>query len=403
MLVVLGFGFSGAAGAQVQMPDPALIHGKALPAGDLQTGTITVRVVRESVGNNIIGQQVTMVVGGSTRTATTDEQGRAEFKGLPAGAEGHAEATVNAERLVSDPLVVPTSGGLRVILVAGLAQAAERRKQEEATAAAAPPVRGAVVLAGTSRIVFEFPDDTLRVYYMLDIVNNARTRVDIGGPLVIDLPTEAAGTSPMDGSSPTATVNGTRITATGPFASGTTPIQVVFQLPFSSSNLTFAQKWPAPLEQVTVASQKVGAFTMSSPQFTSVGDVKADDGTAYTLASGGALPAGGTLTIQLSGLPIHSSTPRNVALGLAVLIGIVGVWLSVTARSRSRDARKRLMARRDTLLGELARLEELARTDRMTQKDAARRQRMVAELEQIYGELDEASAGPQGGGEGIAA
>ena len=36
-------------------------------------------------------------------------------------------------------------------------------------------------------------------------------------------------------------------------------------------------------------------------------------------------------------------------------------------------------------------------------KYAARRQRLVTELEGIYGELDEASPGPQGGGEGLAA
>ena len=240
------------------MPDPSLINGKALPAGDLQTGTITVRLVRESIGNNIIGQ-VTITVGSVSKTATTDEQGRAEFKGLPAGAEGKAEADVDGEHLASDPFVVPRSGGLRVILVAGLAKAAERKKQEETqAAAAAPPVRGAVTLGGNSRIVFEYPDDLMRVYYMLEIVNNARTRVDIGGPLIIDLPTEAAGASPLEGSSPQATISGSRITVTGPFASGVTPVQVGFQLPFNSANLTMEQKWPAPLEQVTVASQKLG-------------------------------------------------------------------------------------------------------------------------------------------------
>src|SRR5580765_8479290 len=108
---VLVLGFGGSALAQINMPDPSMINGKALPAGDLQTGTITVRVVRESSGNNIVGQQVTM--------------------------------TVNGEQLQSDPIVVPASGGLRVILVAGIAQAAERKKQEEAQAAAAPPVKGA--------------------------------------------------------------------------------------------------------------------------------------------------------------------------------------------------------------------------------------------------------------------
>ena len=219
------------------------------------------RVVREAIGNNIVGQQVTMTVNGETKKAVTDEQGRAEFKGLPAGANGRAEANVKGEQLQSDPFVVPASGGLRVILVAGIAQAAERKKQEEAQAAAAPPVKGAVVLGGNSRIIFEFPDDLMRVYYMLEIVNNARNRVDIGGPLIIDLPEGAAGASPLEGSSPQATVGGSRITVTGPFASGVTPVQVGFQLPFNSSTITIEQKWPVPIEQVTVASQKLGALS----------------------------------------------------------------------------------------------------------------------------------------------
>jgi hypothetical protein len=288
-----------------------------------------------------------------------------------------------------------------LILVAGLAQAAERRKQEETEAAKAPPVRGAVTLGGNTRIVFEFPDDTLRVYYMLQIVNTARARVDIGGPLIIDLPEEAAGAAPLDDSSPTVTVNGTRVTVQGPFASGMTPVQVVFQLPFNRPNLAMEQKWPAPLEQITVASQKVGALAISSPQFTTVGDVRADDGQTYMLASGGALPAGGVLTIQLSNLPVHSSTPRNVALGLAILIGLVGVWLSLPSRTKSSDARRRLLARRDRLLADLAAIETRRRTSGVeSAKDAAQKQRILAELEQIYGELD---ASPQGGGEGLAA
>jgi hypothetical protein len=383
------------------MPDPSLINGKALPAGDLQTGTITVRLVRESIGNNIIGQQVTMTVGDTTKSAVTDEQGRAEFKGLPAAVEGHAEAIVDGERLASDPFVVPRSGGLRVILVAGLAKAAERRKQEEAQAAAAPAVKGAVTFGANSRIIFEFPDDLIRVYYMIDIVNNARTRVDIGGPLILDLPTVAAGATPLEGSSPQATINGARITVTGPFASGVTSLQVAFQLPFDSANLTMEQKWPAPVEQVTVASQKIAGLSISSPQFTSIGDVKADDGNTFILGSGGALPAGGTLAIQLSGLPVHSSTPRNVALGLATVIALLGIWLALPSASGSRESRKGLMSRRDALLGDLAKIEERIRGGNESAKDAARKQRLVVELEQIYGELDEAS--PRGGGEGVAA
>ena len=47
-VAILGAVVARPASAQVQMPDPSMIHGKALPAGDLQTGPITVRVVREA-------------------------------------------------------------------------------------------------------------------------------------------------------------------------------------------------------------------------------------------------------------------------------------------------------------------------------------------------------------------
>jgi hypothetical protein len=380
--------FAAPVAAQIAMPDPSAINGKALPAGELQTGTITVRVVRESVGNNIVGQQVIMTVNGETKKAVTDEQGRAEFKGLPAGANGHAEATVNGETLQSDPFVVPSSGGLRVILVAGIKQAEERRKKEETEAAAAPPVKGTVVLGGNSRIIFEFPDDLMRVFYMLEIVNNARNRVDIGGPLIIDLPEGAAGASPLDGSSQQATVNGSRITVTGPFASGVTAVQIGFQMPFNTSSMTIEQTWPVAIEQVTVASTKAGAVSFASPQFSSVGEVKGEDGTPFILASGPGIKAGGTLRVQVSGLPVHSAVPRYVALTLAGVIGLLGIWLALPGAKTAGESRQKLIARRDTLLAELAHIEERARSGRESARDGARKPRIVAELEQIYGELD---------------
>jgi len=391
--LVLVAGFAGSAFSQINMPDPSLINGKAIPAGELQTGTVTVRVVREALGNNVVGQQVTLTINGEAKKAVTDEQGRAEFKGLPAGANGRAEANVKGEQLQSDPLVVPSSGGLRVILIAGLSDAAARQKKEEAEAAAAPPVKGQVVIGGNSRIIFEFPDDLMRVFYMLEIVNNARARVDIGGPLIIDLPKGAAGASPLEGSSPQATVAGSRITITGPFASGVTNVQVGFQMPFNSSSIDLEQKWPVPIEQVTVASQKLGALSFTSPQFSSVGDVKSDDGTMFLLASGPGIPGGGTLRMQVSGLPVHSSVPRYVALGLAFAIALMGIWLALPGQAGTRDAHKRLTTRRDALLAELAQIEDRSRSGRETPKDATRKPRILAELEQIYGELDEASPG----------
>lgn len=381
-----------------QMPDPALMHGRAIPAADLPTGTITVRVVREQLGNNLVGQEVRLTVAGGARVAKTDGQGRATFAGLPPDAEARAEAAVDSEPLISEPFNVPPSGGLRVILVAGLGTAAQRKA---ADAAAAPPVRGSVIFSPNTRVLMEFRDDTLQVFYILEIVNNGQAPVDLGGPLILDLPSGAAGAATLEGSSPSASVSGDRLTVTGPFAPGTTQIQVGFRLLYDSSRMTVVQRWPAPLEQLTVALEKAGAVTMTSPQFSTVGDVNAESGTPFLLASGPAIPSGGTLSLELVNLPVHSPTPRYVGLGLAFLILGVGAGFAFTTRTRSADAARRLLSRRDKLLADLAALEERRlRKGALVAPEEARRQRLVAELEEIYGELDETTLGPLGGGGG---
>jgi hypothetical protein len=386
------------------MPDPSLIHGRAIPARELADGTVTVRVVREAIGNNVAGQQVSVNVGGTTRSATTDAQGRAEFTGLPKGSSNAvAEVTVDGEKLVSQPFAVPTTGGLRVILVAGIAKAAERKKQEEAAAAAEPPTKGIVVFGGNSRVLMQFNNDALDVYYILEIVNSARTRVDIGGPLVIDLPPGATGATPLEGSSPAATVSPTQITVNGPFASGTTMVQVAFRMSHENSELTINQTWPAALQEVIVGVQKIGDLRVSSPQLTQTNDIRTDSGDLFVLGNGPALPAGGTVTIALSGLPFHSRTPRYVALGLAGGLLVLGAWLAISGRSQREDSRQALVARRDALLAQLAQIESRRRSGAAdAEAQAKRRSRLLNELEQIYGELDEAHPGLQGGGEGIA-
>jgi len=395
----------GLASAQIAMPDPSLIHGRAIPAGDLAVGTVTVRVVREAIGNDIPGQQVRLTVNGQPRTATTDAEGRAEFPGLTPGAEVHADATVDGEALTSDAFMVPASGGLRVILVAGLKNAATRKEQEAAAAAAAPPVKGTVVLGPNSRVLMEFRDDVLQVFYVLDIVNNARARVDIGGPLILTLPEGAAGASTLEGSSPNATVAGDIVTVTGPFASGVTPVQIGFRLLYTRPDITIAQTWPVALEQLNVAIEKIAEVSISSPQFSTVGDVTAPEtGTPFLLASGNAMPAGSTLTMQLTNLPVHSRTPVYTALAIAGLLIAGGVWLGFRSRTPGTGAATRLVERREKLLVELASLEERRRRrGSLASADEARHQRIVAELEQIYGELDHVDPGPQGGGRDVAA
>ena len=351
--MALAVALSTGASAQ-DMPDPSLIHGRAIPAPELANGTVTVRVVREAIGNNAPGQQVSVTVGGTTRSATTDAQGRAEFAGLPAGGTNAlAEVTVDGEKLVSQPFAVPTSGGLRVILVAGIAKAAERKKQEEAAAAAEPPTKGIVIFGGNSRVLMQFNNDALDVYYILEIVNSARTRVDFGAPLVIELPPGANGATALEGSSKLATVSEDRITITGPLPSGTTMLQTAFRMPYDDANLTLTQKWPAAFQQMIVGVQKVGNLQVASPQLNETNEVRTESGDLFVLGNGPALPAGGTLTLHLAGLPYHSKTPRRVALGLAGGLLALGAWLAFSGRTRLDESRQALIARRDTLLGQL--------------------------------------------------
>ena len=386
------------------MPDPSLIHGRAIPASELGDGTVTVRVVREAIGNNIAGQQVQLTVSGRTRTATTDEQGRAEFTNLPQGEEARAEATVDGEAMTSQPFRVPTNGGLRVILVAGIAKAAERKKLEEAAAAAGPAVKGVVVFGSNTRVLMQFREDTLEIYYVLEILNTARSRVDIGEPLVINFPRGAQGATALEGSSPAAEVSPDRVVIKGPFASGTTLVQVAFRMPYDSSVLTLEQAWPAALQQVTVGAEKVNNLSISSPQFTSTNDVTAEAGDVFALGRGPGLPAGSKTVVTLSNLPVTSQLPRYVALGLAGVLLVSGVWLSIGRRKGHDDARQALVKRRDTLLSQLEQLESKRRANTVDpQGYSTRRHRIFTELERIYGELDEVGAGPEGGGEGIAA
>ncbi len=175
-------------------------------------------------------------------------------------------------------------------------------------------------------------------------------------------------------------------------------------MPYSSSELTIEQAWPAALQQVTIGVEKVNDLAIASPQFTSAQDVTAEAGGVFVLGRGPALPAGGKTVVTLSNLPVHSSVPRYVTLSLAGLIACVGVWLAVAKRSGHDEARQTLVKRRDTLLSQLEQLESKRRAGTVDPNNfSTRHQRIYAELERIYGELDDVGAGPEGGGEGIAA
>jgi len=384
-------------------PDPRQMAGIPRPVTDLPNGSVSVRVIRGALTNNIPNQDVELHVGSNVLTAKTDGQGRAQFDNLTPGATVKAAATVDGERLESQEFPAPAQGGIRLLLVATAGSTGPTAE------GSAPAITGSVVVGGQTRVIMEPGDETVALYYLLDIVNKTDKSVNPTTPFVFDMPAGASGTGLLQGSSARATVKGPRVTVSGPFPPGSTLVQVGCELPAASGSLDIAQRFPAAIEQFAVIVKKVGETKIASPQLAAQQEMAAE-GETFIAGAGTSVAAGQPLSMTLSGVPHHSPAPRWTALSLAAGVVLVGLWATTRA---PRDAgaraaeRKRLIARREKLFGDLVRLER-DRQHRLQNRGPgvagvderryiARREEIVAALEHIYGALDADGAAPDPG------
>jgi hypothetical protein len=381
-------------GAQFQMPDPRQMSGIPRPVDDLPARSVSVRLIRGELSNNIANHPVELQVNGKAQTVKTDEAGRAQFDGLPPGATLKAVAVVDGERLESQEFPAPAQGGVRLLLVA----TDKEKEAQKAAEARAPAVQGQVVIGGESRIVIEPDEELVRVYYLLDITNPARTPVNPPALFMFDTPKDALSTTIMEESSKQATATGTRVRVQGPFAPGATFVQVAFAVPAATGSVNLSQTFPAPFEHLAVIVKKVGDTKLSSPQIERQQDMPAGDGVYIAAAGEKSIPAGQAVTLTITGLPHHSDAPRWIALSLAMGIVVVGLLTAgrpADAKSRS-DERRQLIARREKLFQDLLRLETDHRRGRGDpSRYATRRQELVAALEHVYGALDTDDTGPE--------
>ena len=327
------------AGQGGQMPDPKQMSGMPLPVPDLPVGTVTARVIRGQLSNPLEGQAVELTGAGAAKTSKTDAAGRATFSNLAPGTHVKMSVSVGAEKIESQEFDVPSQGGVRVMLVATDA-ATEARAAEEKKLAGEPPVNGTVVLGDQSRLVIELGDDTLNVFNIMQIVNTARRRVQTPAPLVFDLPKDAVGAGLLEGSSQNAIAAGNKVTVNGPFAPGATTVQFAYSIPLGSDTITIDQKMPVQLAQISVVAQKTPGMELSSPQVKEHRDMTAE-GQTYIVGQGGAVRAGDTVSLTLSGLPHRPTWPRNVALALAAVILAAGAWGAATGRNTAPRTNKR--------------------------------------------------------------
>jgi hypothetical protein len=374
------------------MPDAKEMSGIPRPVDDLPSGSISVRVIRGELANNIPNQDVELIVNGATRTAKTDEAGRAQFDRVPAGATVKAATTVDGERLESQEFPAPSQGGIRLMLVA-----TDREKEAQAAAAAkAPAVPGEVVFGDQSRIVMEPGDEVINLYYILTLVNQSKTPVEPAKPFTFEMPTGATGTAVLEGSTPNASAAGPRVLVKGPFPPGETIVQVWASLPVTSGTVEFEQRFPAPLPLLNVIASKVDNMRLSSAAIAEQREMQAN-GQAFIAATGAGIPAGQPFTLTLSGLRHHSAAPRWTALSIALLIAIGGLFAMLRPATDTNRAaeRKRLIARREKLFQELVRLEDERRGGRVElARYAARREELLSALENLYGALDTEESPP---------
>jgi hypothetical protein len=224
---------------------------------------------------------------------------------------------------VSQEAVVGAQG-IALLLVATdperIAREAEDRRLAESEA-----IPGIVVFGPESWIEAQLSEDRLTIYYVLQILNSSRLPVEVGGPLLFDLPREARGATVLEGSTPQATAVGSRVIITGPFAPGVTNVQIAYELPTAGGRAELVQRWPATLQQLTVVLTQTGGLDLISDRIREKEEFMGQ-GRQVMRATGSTIPTGETLTLAITGLPYHARWPRYVALSLAVVFVGLGVW-----------------------------------------------------------------------------
>jgi hypothetical protein len=325
---------AGAPLASAQMPDPSQMHGRSLPAPEAPTGSATVRVMRQTIGNNVPGQAVTLLdaAGATIATRTTDEGGRASFDGLRPGTTYTAVADVAGERLQSLPFTQPASGGLRLVLFAGLSSGGATAGATAPAVAARPAPAGSIVLGTQSRLVVEQADEFVEVFVLTDLVNTTDGPVSLPSPLTFTLPEGALGSTVLEGTT-AAVLEGGRVVVKGPLPAGPTPVQFGYRLPSDAGQVVIPQAYPVAGPMSAVIVRKVGATAV-----TVAGERQRREtvleGRAYTIISTAAIAPGTPLDIRVSGLPARPRWPLRVALGLAGAIVLAGLLFG---RARADD------------------------------------------------------------------
>ena len=370
-------------------PDPSQMSGLPLPDGELPDGTISVRVIRGQLANNVTDHPVDLHQGDIVTTATTDANGRATFLTLNPGVEVYAVTELDGQRIQSQRFGVPGRGGVRLMLVGAA----------DPTVPVQPVEQGYVTFGNESWIQIELGEETVEVYYLLDVLNMAQVPVEPEEPIVFDVPPGAEAATVLPGSSPRTIAEGSRVELPGPFPPGTTPLRVGYVLPYTSGSLAVSQRFPANLEALVMMVEKWGTMDVASAQISRLGDLSEEEsgGAPYLLAGGPLIVAGEPLAFELTGLPHHNPMPTNLALAVAAGMLAIGTWGAFAPASSAGPGptakrRRAAEARKEQLFADLVKVERQRRAGKIgSTKHSTRRQELLTALERVYQDLNDPS------------
>ena len=343
------------------------MSGLPLPDGELPDGTISVRVIRGQLANNVTDHPVDLHQGDIVTTATTDANGRATFLTLNPGVEVYAVTELDGQRIQSQRFGVPGRGGVRLMLVG----------------AADPTVLGEARRAGICDVWERVVDpDRAGRGNRRGLLPARRAQHGpgpgrAGGADRLRRAARGGGghraagvVAPDDRGGVARRVARDRFhRAPARFALGTV-------LPYTSGSLAVSQRFPANLEALVMMVEKWGTMDVASAQISRRGDLSAEEsgGAPYLLAGGPLIAAGEPLAFELTGLPHHNRMPTNLALAVAFGMLAIGTWGAFAPASSAGPGptatrRRAAEARKEKLFADLVKVERQrrARKDRVDQ------------------------------------
>jgi hypothetical protein len=366
-------------------PPLGQMSGIPLPDSQLPDATVTVRIIRGAVTNNVAGQEVQLRQGDVVETATTDSEGRATFLTLTAGEQAQASTVLDSQLLQSQAFAVPGRGGVRLMLVGA--------DPDVPVVPDVPSRPGAVSFGEDSWAQIELVEGSIEVYYFFEVVNPGDAPVDSAVPIVLDLPDGAEGTTVLQGSAPRTVASGPRVELPGPFDPGVTPLHVAYILPYSGESLVVSQPLPVDLDSVLVSVEKWGTMDFVSRQVERRMEVPSEtpSRSPYVVGAGPAIRNGEPLVLELVGLPHRSTLPTTVTLVIAACIVGFGVWTSSGSVGPTSGSKRgqALEGRREKLFADLVKVERQHRAGTIgSTKHSSRRDELVRALEKVYRELE---------------